>query len=286
MEWLGLVTLVAVAIAVLASVVGVVPGTAMVHSVSRSLLCAASLSKDCLTEGSLQRAYGERTAQLVRANAPEILFGPDLLGLPVDFRSCRSPGCADAEGTGEVSGSSAGERVTLFTRVLEREGTTWIQYWAYYPESASLRGLPGLEGRGYHRHDWESFQIRIGPEGQMDQRASSHAGYNHSRSVANWGSDIGSGLLRGAAEAVGLRGKGGWGEASGRWLVAGGSHAGNVAGPEGRDRHPVRIPAAELRLVPLEQVLGDPLVRPARFDPISPPWAKQVWADPEAEGTG
>ena len=92
MEWVGLVALVAVlALSAAASFAGVVPGTALVHSVSRSLLCAASLSEDCLSEGSLERAYGEQTARLVRANAPEILFGPDLLGLPVDFRSCRSP---------------------------------------------------------------------------------------------------------------------------------------------------------------------------------------------------
>ncbi len=285
-EWTGLIALVAVAIAGLASATGVVPGAALVHSVSRSLLCAAALSQDCLSEGSLERAYGTRTADLVRANAPEMLFGDDLLGLPVDFRSCRSPGCADAGGTGELNGSAAGEPVTRFTRVLERKGATYIQYWAYYPESASLRGLPVLERRGYHPHDWESLQVRIGPDGQVDQRASSHAGYNHTRSIANWGSDIGSGLLRDAAEAVGLRQEGGWGEASGQWLVAGGSHAGNVVGSADADRHTVRVPASELRLIPLEQVRGGPLSRAARFDPITPPWAKQVWNDPEEEGTG
>ncbi len=285
-EWVGLVALVAVTVVAVASFAGLVPGTAVIHSISRSLLCAVSLSQACLAEGSLEEAYGERTAGLVRANAPEILFGPDLLGLPVDFRSCRSPACADAGGPGEVTESSAGEPVTLFTRVLERDGTTWIQYWAYYPESASLRGVPVLEEEGYHPHDWESTQVRIGPDGKVDRRASSHAGYNHTRSITNWGSDVGSKLLRGASEAVGLREKGGWGEDSGRWLVAGGSHAGNVSGEVDPDSYPNRTPAASVRLIPLEQVRGGPLARPARFDPITPPWRKRVWTDGEAEGTG
>jgi hypothetical protein len=263
-----------------------VPGTALVHSVSRSLLCAASLSSDCLSEGSLERAYGEDTAELVRENAPEILFGPDLLGLPVDFRSCRSPGCAQAARDGTVTASAAGEPVTLFTRVVERGGTTWIQYWAYYPESASLRGVPVLEDEGHHAHDWESVQVRVGPDGEVSQRASSHAGYNHTRSAANWGSDMGSDVLRTAAETVGLREEGGWGEATGRWYVAGGSHAGNAADPGGDGDYTSRTPGPAVRLIPLEQVRGGPLARPADFSPITPPWAKQVWTDPEAEGTG
>lgn len=285
-EWVGLVALVAVAITALASFAGLVPGTAMVHSISRSLLCAASLSGDCFSEGSLDQAYGEDAAALVRENAPELLFGPDLLGLPVDFRSCRSPACADATGEGVVTESTAGEPVTLFTRVVERDGSTWIQYWAYYPESASLRGLPIAEVEGYHPHDWESTQIRVDPDGLVEQRASSHAGYNHSRSAANWGADMGSGPLRGAAEAVGLRRKGGWGEATGRWLIAGGSHAGNVDSDTRLDPYVTRVPASQVRLIPLEQARGGPLARPAGFDPITPPWRKDVWTDPEAEGTG
>jgi hypothetical protein len=285
-EWTGLVALLALMLVALGSLAGLVPGTALTHSLGRGLLCAVSLSDDCLSEGSLERAYGRQTAALVRAHAPEILFGRDLLGLPVDFRSCRSPHCADAGRTGQVAGSSAGEPVTLFTRVLERDGTTWIQYWAYYPESASLRGVPVLERHGHHRHDWESVQVRIGNDGQVDQRASSHAGYNHTRSVANWGSDMGSGLLRRVAEAAGLREEGGWGSESGRWLVAGGSHAGNVSGEAGDGDYPTRTPARQVRLIPLEQVRDGPLARAARFDPITPPWRKAVWGDPEAEGTG
>jgi len=309
-EWVGLITLVAALFVALILAGLSVPGTAMVHSVSRSILCAVSLSDGCFGEGFLEDAYGAEVADLVRTNTPDLLFGPDLLGLPVDFRSCRSPACADPPGEGVVPESSAGEPVTMFTRVIDcrdgadgdgpggpegnlgpdcsgdAAGSIYIQYWAYYPESASLRGAPVLEEEGYHEHDWESAQVRIGPDGEVDQRASSHAGYNHTRSALNWGSDVGSSLLRQVAEAAGLRERGGWGPARGTLLVAGGSHAGNVDGPSGDGRYPTRTPARMIRLVPLEGIQGGPLVRPARFDPITPPWRKSVWTDPEAEGTG
>jgi hypothetical protein len=146
--------------------------------------------------------------------------------------------------------------------------------------------LPIAEERGYHPHDWESTQVRVDAAGGVSQRASSHAGYNHDRSVVNWGSDMGSGVLTGLAEAAGLRRQGGWGEATGQWLVAGGSHAGSVDGPIDGSRYPTRTPASEIRLIPLEQVRGGPLARPASFDPITPPWEKEVWNSPDAEGTG
>ena len=308
-EWIGLITVVAIVVTVMAAAGASIPGISLVHSVSRSMLCAASLSEGCFGQGSLDGTYGDELAGLVRENTPDLLFGPDLLGLPVDFRSCRSPSCADAGGTGVVSESTAGEPVTLFTRVIdcrskpgespggsedsggpdcsgEAEGSLYIQYWAYYPESASLRGVPVLEGKGFHRHDWESAQVRIDSGGKVDERASSHAGYNHSRSAGNWGSDMGSAILRDLSEAAGFRTRGGWGPRSGTLLVAGGSHAGNVAGRTDGERYPTRTPAAKIRLVPLEQIQGGPLVRPADFDPITPPWAKEVWESPESEGTG
>jgi hypothetical protein len=300
-EWTGLVLVVAAVFAALVFAGSSVPGTALVHSISRSLLCAASVSHDCLGAGEVEDVYDVEISGLLRRHTPEVHFGPDLLGLPVDFRTCRSPACADPGGTGDLTGSTAGEPVTLFTRVIdcrpqasrrpsdcrgERSGNVYLQYWAYYPESASLRGVPVLEDRGYHPHDWESFQVRIGPGGEVSQRASSHAGYNHSRSAGNWGADAGWDLGRAVAEKLGLRGRGGWGPGTGRLLVAGGSHAGNVDGPLGEGEYPRRVVPRKVRLVPLEFALRGPLARPARFDPISPPWAKKVWVDPEEQGTG
>ncbi|MCC6755062.1 MAG: hypothetical protein IT199_01635 [Solirubrobacterales bacterium] len=285
-EWVGLITLIAGLMATFAAAGIQAPALGLAHSVSTRILCAASLSGSCAGEGSLDAAYGEELAGLVRSGAPTLMYGRDMLGLPVDYRTCRSPYCADGTGEGEVTESTAGEPVTLFTRVIEREGSTYVQYWAYYPESASLRGAPVLEQKGYHPHDWESIQIRVAADGTISERASSHAGYNHSRSAANWGSDMGWGFATDLTEAVGLREKGGWGEPTGRYLIAGGSHAGNVDGELGDDEYPSYTPARLIRLVPLESIKDGPLARPARFDPITPPWEKEVWTEPEAEGTG
>lgn len=286
LEWVGLITLIAALMAAFTAAGVQVPAAGLAHSVSTKILCAASLSGGCGGEGSLEATYGSDIAELVRAGAPTLMYGRDMLGLPVDYRTCRSPYCADGTGEGEVGESTAGEPVTLFTRVIQRDGSTYVQYWAYYPESASLRGAPVLEEKGYHPHDWESVQVRVGPDGTISQRASSHAGYNHGRSATNWGSDMGWGFLTDATEAVGLREEGGWGEPTGRYLIAGGSHAGNVDGDLGSDEYPSYTPASLVRLVPLESVKDGPLARPARFDPITPPWEKEVWTDPEAEGTG
>lgn len=286
-EWVGLITLIAGLMAMLTAAGIRVPAAGLAHSVSTKVLCAAALSKSCAGEGSLDSVYGSDLANLVRSGTPSLMYGPDMLGLPVDYRTCRSPWCADGPGQGEVSESTAGEPVTLFTRVVEGEdGSKYIQYWAYYPESASLRGAPVLEAEGYHRNDWESMQIRVDPEGNVTERASSHTGYNHTRSAVNWGSDLGWGFFTDLAEKVGLRDKGGWGEATGSYLIAGGSHAGNVAGNTADGNYPSYTPAALVRLVPLESIRNSPLSRPADFDPITPPWEKKVWTDGEAEGTG
>lgn len=320
LEWTGLVLLVAALFTGLILAGARPPGPAFAHAVFRRMLCAASLSSSCGATPSLERSYGERIAADIRRYAPDLAFGPDLLGLPVDYRTCRSAWCADPDGYGMVTQSTAGEPVTLFTRTLdcrdgapsvepgergvaarsggvgtgrpapdcsgERAGSLFITYWAYYPESASLRGAPVLERKGYHRHDWESFQVRVDADGNVSNRASSHNGYNHTRSVANWGSDAGWDFLKRAVERAGLRERGGWGAATGTYLVAGGSHAGNVEDRAGRWAYPRYTPASRVRLVPLERIRGGPLARPARFDPITPPWEKDVWLDGEAEGTG
>ncbi len=163
-----------------------------------------------------------------------------------------------------------------------RAGHLYIQYWTYYANSATLRGVPIAEDEGYHADDWEGVQIRIGPDGRVDERASSHDGYNYAQSIANAGSDAGIDVVREAAEAIGARPRDGWGSETGVLLVSGGSHAGNAAGDRG-DTDRV-VPGRRVHLVPLEPIAaaeGDYY----RFA-ISPPWRKRVWRDPEATGTG
>ncbi len=135
----------------LASAFTTVPGLGLAHSISTRMLCAVSLSDSCDRPAGLSAAYGEEVSEMVRAQAPHLFFGRDMLGLPVDYRTCRSPWCADGPGEGKVTRSTAGEPVTLFTRVLDcrdgriepgsvadcggdREGSLYVQYWAYYPD--------------------------------------------------------------------------------------------------------------------------------------------------------
>src|SRR6478672_9307785 len=67
----------------------------------------------------------------------------------------------------------------------ERAGNLYLQYWTYYADSATLRGVPIAGKKGYHHDDWESLQLRIRPDGSVDQRASSHHGYNYFLSDLN-----------------------------------------------------------------------------------------------------
>jgi hypothetical protein len=154
------------------------------------------------------------------------------------------------------------------------------QYWTYYADSATLKGVPVVGHAGFHHDDWEGVQIRIGADGEVAERASAHAGYNYEQGPENWGSDTGIGVLRDASEALGARPGGGWGPETGWLFVSGGSHAGNAkADPRGVER---LTPGRRLLLVPLEPIAGG--TEPARFA-ISPPWRKRVWRDPEAVGT-
>lgn len=133
--------------------------------------------------------------------------------------------------------------------------------------------------KGYHHDDWEGVQLRFGPDGEVGERASSHNGYNSGfPSAANWGSDADVGPLKEGAEAVGARPGNGWGPETAYLFVSGGSHAGNTI-DLGEVAH--FTPSNRVHLVPLEDVAA---TSTAHFA-ISPPWLKDVWLDPEAEGT-
>jgi len=296
-EWVALLCVVALLfIALLAAGVRF-PGAALAQSIASRILCAAALADSCGDEPVLIAAYGSEVGELARERMPTLLFEQGSRALPIDFRRCRRTACADGAEGGRVSRSNAGLPVTAFVHVVdcrpdavensvaagyecsgERAGNLYLQYWTYYADSATLRGVPIAGGRGFHRDDWESVQVRIGPDGSVDQRASSHHGYNHARGVANWGSDSGIGILNDVADALGARPHNGWGPETGRLLVSGGSHAGNVAGDHDGER---RTPARNVHLVPLEQIAGEDRLHFA----VSPPWRKRVWFDPEAETT-
>lgn len=314
MEWVGLVAMVGLVFLALVAVGVRVPGTGLARAVASRILCAVSMADGCGDEPTLIATYGTEVGKLARRHMPTIFFEQRSRAMPVDFRHCRSTACGDGTPRGVIHKTDAGLPVTAFVHVVDcressgepalaleasasaggegapastancsgpRAGNLYIQYWTYYADSATLRGVPFAEDEGYHPDDWEGVQIRIRPDGRVDERASSHHGYNYAQSVANAGSDAGIVPLREAAERVGVRPHDGWGPETRLLLVSGGSHAGNVDGFLGNvDRI---VPGRRVHLVALEPIAaaeGDAY----RFA-ISPPWRKRVWRDPEAAGT-
>ncbi|TMK56498.1 MAG: hypothetical protein E6G51_09690 [Actinobacteria bacterium] len=283
-EWVGLVLLVSVAMLGLVAAGARVPGAPLARALADRILCAASLADGCGDEPALIAAYGSDVGRLVRQQMPAFTFEQGSRAVPVDFRRCRSSECGDASGEGLVDQTDQGLPVTAFVHVIDcregaaeeteagadctgdRAGNLYVQYWTYYADSATLRGVPVAGAKGYHADDWESVQFRIGPDGSVDQRASSHHGYNYKRNSGNWASD------------AGVASHDGWGEATHLLLVSGGSHAGNAFAFAEIDRF---TPSSRVHLVPLE-----PIAAEGGFEfAVSAPWLKKVWLDPEARGT-
>jgi hypothetical protein len=298
-EWVATLLVVALAMLGLAAAGARLPGaTLLARALADRILCAAALADGCGDEPTLIAAYGTEAGELVRRHMPTLAFEQGSRALPVDFRSCRSSECGDGSGDGVVARTDAGLPVTAFVHVIDcrpaavtateaggadcsgrRAGNLYLQYWTYYADSATLRGVPVAGERGYHRDDWEGVQLRFGPDGEVSERASSHNGYNSGLpSPRNWGSDAGVSPVKDAAEGTGVRAGNGWGPETGYLFVSGGSHAGNTI-DLGDVAH--YTPRRRVHLIPLEDIAA---TTTARFA-ISPPWLKRVWLDPEAEGT-
>jgi hypothetical protein len=262
-----------------------VPGAPLARALADRILCAASLADGCGDEPALIAAYGSDVGRLVRRFMPVLAFEHGSHAVPVDFRSCRSSECGDASGGGLVHQTDAGLPVTAFVHVVdcraaameltesegadcsdERAGRLYLQFWTYYADSATLRGVPVAGKKGYHHDDWESVQFRLNPDGSVEERASSHHGYNYERNSGNWASD------------AGLVTHDGWGEATHLLLVSGGSHAGNAFAFTEVDRF---TPDHQVHLVPLE-----PIAAAGGYEfAVSAPWLKKVWLDPESRDT-
>jgi hypothetical protein len=312
-EWVGLLLVVSLLLAALVAAGVRVPGASLARAIAAKVICAVAQAEHCGDEPTLIATYGSEVGRLVRRHMPALVFERGSHALPVDFRRCRASACGDGPEQGLVRRTDRGLPVTAFVHVIdcrpeaaeaseaagvdcsgERAGNLYLQYWTYYANSATLRGVPVVGAKGYHEDDWESTQVRIRPGGEVDARASSHNGYNHDKGAANWGSDAGIGPLKDIAEAIGSRPHNGWGPETHILLVSGGSHAGNIAGAPNSERS---TPGRGVHLVPLEPIAnsasgipGAPTwqVRPAGAPPsfaIPPPWRKHVWRDPEAEDT-
>jgi hypothetical protein len=297
-EWVGTLFVVSVGMLALVAAGIRVPGADLARAIADRILCAASVADGCGDEPTLIAAYGTEVGKLVREHMPSLVFERGSHAVPVDFRRCRSSACGDSPDGGLVHRTDERLPVTAFVHVVdcrgeaaaeteaggadcsgERAGNLYVQYWTYYADSATLRGMPVVGARGYHEDDWEGVQLRFGPDGRVEERASSHNGYNSGPAgPSNWGSDTGSAVAKGLVELVGARGHNGWAEETGLLFVSGGSHAGNTMDLVDIERY---TPGRRVHLIPLEEIAAGSAARFA----ISPPWSKRVWSDPEAEGT-
>lgn len=289
MEWTA-VSLVVAAAFLVAIALGGRAGAASAPGFGRSLRCAVLGA--CVGEDvRLGHAYGPDASAYVRAYAPNVVYEPGTRTLPVDFRSCRSHRCADApdaRGLDVWRAVPGGARATVFTHVVDRRpaGSLYVQYWLYYPDSTytgraravgslpliSMTAIGKLARRvaGFHRDDWESYQLRVDPDGRVFARASAHNGYAGRRHWPN---------LNEAPDLPLRKRTGAWTPATSWTRVSRGSHAGHLVGGPGTER---RTLADGLRLVPIETLSA--AARAAAFA-IAPPWEKPVYGDPEATGT-
>jgi hypothetical protein len=311
-EFAALVLLAALALGALAATSARFDGRSFAGFLAHHMTCA--MKRDCHRgEDLLARAYGPDDADLVRDLAPNLVYEPGERQLPVDWRHCRRPACAEArdERDLDVHVTDAGERATAFTRLIRRGARAYLQYWLYYPDSKSVwaasdwfweraweaarhRGLASStpDYPGAHRDDWEGYAVRVEPDGRVLARVSSHG---------HWTSCKKEGRCEGR-----------WAEAT-RWTrVSRGSHAGHipfrteVLGPSpgvapqlvlapgapgtrvrqmpllpGHDLHERTTTAEGLRLVPLE-TLDARGYRP-RDQHVRPPWQKGAYWDPESD---
>ena len=283
-EWIGLLALVALLVAALAALAGIVlPGVALAEAIGSRLVCAIDLGGGCADVGvsPLVAAYGSKLAATIADHAPDLVYERGMRALPVDYRRCRQDPCSLGPEAGEVDRSYEGEPVTLFVHAVDcrgsaepppgetydcsgaRAGSLYIQYWAYYPGSdTKIYG-----DAGFHHDDWESEQVRLGPAGD-EVRASSHHGYNYVGGATNWLSD------------AGVTHRSAWGPERHRYYISGGSHAGHASeSDEGAFRW---TSGDAIELVPLEPIAA---ADPSTEFAITPPWRKRVWSDPEYEGT-
>lgn len=188
-----------------------------------------------------------RDARLAARWAPRLVLERGTDGVPVDPRTCRAVAC------------SRGARPVVFFHVVRRPGATYVHYWAYWPDSS----WHGVAGR--HADDWESFQVRIAPDGTAQARASAHHGYTGHRV----GPDLNVNQVR--PGWVPRRWRSAWVPFAAGWRIARHSHAGYVTSGAGGALTPA--------LVAL-----DPAAMPQDYA-VTPPWRKAVYADPESTAT-
>jgi hypothetical protein len=252
-EWSALGLMLALLFATAAFAVARTDAWGFGEGVVHAIVCA--VEGGCEERDSLDLAYGDDIAALVRRYSPNVVYERSSAALPIDFRRCRKTECSDGpDAARHIERSRAGLPVTAFTRVVDRRaagGPLYLQYWFYYPESftGAIGRMFGDSWPGYHPDDWEGYQVRVSPGNRIAARATAHGGYGA-----------------------------GWAPWTGWMRVSGGSHAGHLVSRGTGERS---TPAGKIALVPLER-----LKRPARHSfEVSPPWRKDVYRVPESAGS-
>lgn len=298
-EWTALVLLAAVVFGTLVQVAGPrIDGRSFGGFLAHSITCAVKGGGCGGDTDALARVHGRDDAELLRRHAPGIVYEPGTYVLPVDPRECRSHACADAPDDRDldVHRSRGGAPATVFTHVVRRGGSTYLQYWLYYPDSTTtvanaagawnkaVRPATGSDYPGYHADDWESYMVRIDPGGQAYVRASSHHWYQgcKQRECRNrWTPATGwTRVSRGShAGHIPLRRRGGGVVRSRRHVVRRipGTYTPVYPGLDVRER---TTTSGGLRLVPVAD-----LPQGMRFE-VTPPWRKKVFRDPASDSTG
>ena len=302
-EWVAVVLVVAVVLAALVAVGPRIDGRSFGGFLAHSFICA--VQGDCRARDSrLLAVHGAGDAELLRRYSPEHRVRAGHLhaaGRPARLSFPQLLATRPDDQRLDVHSSKRGAvPATAFTHVVHSRGETFLQYWLYYPDSTStvanaagiwntvtqpLRG--GSSYPGWHGDDWESYFVRIGPDGSASVRASSHHGYQgckQLRCANEWTPWTGwTRVSRGShAGHIPLRDRGG-----GLIFDSGGvriaPHDDQPVYP-GLDVQERTTTGAGLRLVPvrdLEAATGD-----AMWDRIKAPWDKEVFRDPRSDSTG
>jgi hypothetical protein len=283
-EWTGLVLLVSLAFAALLALGPRIDGRSFGAWLTHEIVCA--VRGGCGPgDDELLAAYGRDDAELVRRYAPNIAYEPETLTLPIDWRECRSHRCSDAAAAGgvDVARSRSGAPATAFTHLARRDGSTYLQYWFYYPDSSTLHagGKLNYEKLGYHLDDWEAYEVRLSGDGTVHARATAHGSWRNAKGAPDgvrWLVDRAPAYVRSKYPCE-LRTCGEWGRWTGWTRVTRGSHAGHIPDGPGDERS---TSGSRLTLVPLETVDR------SSYEPlgqIKPPWEKGVYDDPASEGS-
>ena len=310
-EWTAVVLLVALAFATFLAIGLRVDGRSFGGALARAIVCAVRGGCDDGHE-ALVSAYGAADAALVREYAPSIVYEPGEREIPIDYRQCRTTACGNGpdDRSLDVSQTDAGVPASAFTHVVHAGGRTFIQYWFYYPDSnttwaasdklwaagsAPLNLAHKLWGKvpkaprypGFHRDDWEGYQVELGPDGEVRVRATAHHGYQYCKQRQcsdQWGPWTGwTRVSRGShAGHIPLRTHVRGVDVSGGFPFVRGAYGIDGASYPGVDVQERTTVGADLRLIPLETVdrTGAP-----EFDGITPPWLKPVYTDPLSNAT-